>query len=118
MPSERRLGVPGLKRDKGATRSFSMPSADQSRCASSRSLSDRLSQTALRRPLIQLSRMMPATCRPLPQPVRSEERRVGQECASTCESRWLRDPSQNNQQQIPTKYDKYVTITQYNKCTT
>src|SRR3546814_15762619 len=27
---------------------------------------------------------------------RSEERRVGQECVSTCRTRWLPDPSQKN----------------------
>src|SRR3546814_2718832 len=48
-----------------------MPSADQSRCASSSSLSDLEIQTALRRPLIQLSRMIPADWRPLPAPVPS-----------------------------------------------
>ena len=48
-----------------------MPSADQSRCASSISLSDFEIQTALRRPCSQLSRMMPADWRPLPAPVPS-----------------------------------------------
>ena len=48
-----------------------MPSADQSRCASSISLSDLEIQTARRRPLSQLSSRMPATWRPLPAPVPS-----------------------------------------------
>ena len=48
-----------------------MPSADQSRWASSISLSDLLIQTARRRPFSQLSRRMPATWRPLPAPVPS-----------------------------------------------
>ena len=51
-----------------------MPSADQSRCASSISLSDLLIQTARRRPLSQLSSRMPATCRPLPAPVPSPKK--------------------------------------------
>jgi hypothetical protein len=38
-----------------------MPSADQSRCASSISLSDLLIHTALRRPCSQLSRMIRRT---------------------------------------------------------
>ena len=48
-----------------------MPSADQSRCASSISLSDLLIHTALRRPWSQLSRMIAADWRPLPTPVPS-----------------------------------------------
>ena len=48
-----------------------MPSADQSRCASSISLSDLLIHTALRRPCSQLSRMIAADWRPLPTPVPS-----------------------------------------------
>ena len=71
MPSASRIGVPWRKRDSGVTSSRSMPSADQSRCASSISLSDLLIQTARRRPLSQLSSRMPATCRPLPAPVPS-----------------------------------------------
>ena len=51
MPSASRIGVPCRKRDSGVTSSRSMPSADQSRCASSISLSDLLIQTARRRPL-------------------------------------------------------------------
>src|SRR3546814_5792307 len=43
----------------------------QSRCASSSRRSDTEIQTARRRPLSQLSRMMPATWRPLPAPVPS-----------------------------------------------
>src|SRR5277367_1154193 len=52
MPSLRRIGVPGRKRDCGVTRSRSWPNADQSRWASSISLSDLLTQTARRRPPI------------------------------------------------------------------
>ncbi|CEG10272.1 hypothetical protein BN961_03710 [Afipia felis] len=48
-----------------------MPSADQSRCASSISLSDLEIQTALRRPCIQLSSTMLADSRPFPTPVPS-----------------------------------------------
>ena len=48
-----------------------LPSADQSRCASSISLSDLVIHTARRRPFSQLSRRMPATWRPLPAPVPS-----------------------------------------------
>src|SRR5690606_31658100 len=50
MPSDSVIGLPCEKRDSGVIRSRSMPSADQSRCASSISLSDLLTQTALRRP--------------------------------------------------------------------
>ena len=71
MPSASRIGVPCRKRDSGVTSSRSMPSADQSRWASSISLSDLEIQTARRRPFSQLSRRMPATCRPLPAPVPS-----------------------------------------------
>src|SRR3546814_7921802 len=60
-------------RESGVTNRRSSPSADQSRWASSNSLSDLLIQTARRRPFSQL---------------RSEERRVGNECVSTCRSRW------------------------------
>ena len=71
MPSASVIGLPCGKRDSGVTSRRSMPSADQSRCASSISLSDFEIQTALRRPCIQLSRMMPADWRPLPTPVPS-----------------------------------------------
>ncbi len=71
MPSASRIGVPWRKRESGVTSSRSMPSADQSRCASSISLSDLEIQTAWRRPLSQLSSRMPATWRPLPAPVPS-----------------------------------------------
>ena len=50
MPSDRVIALPWAKRDSGVTRSRSCPSADQSRCASSISLSDFEIQTALRRP--------------------------------------------------------------------
>ena len=70
-PSERRIGLPWGKRESGVISRRSMPSADQSRWASSISLSDLEIQTALRRPFSQLSRMMPADWRPLPAPVPS-----------------------------------------------
>ena len=46
MPCASRIGVPWRKRESGVTSSRSMPSADQSRCASSISLSDLEIQTA------------------------------------------------------------------------
>ena len=49
------------KRDNGVTSRRSTPSADQSRWASSISLSDLLTHTARRRPFNQLSSRMPAT---------------------------------------------------------
>ena len=61
-----------------------MPSADQSRCASSISLSDLLIHTARRRPFSQLSRRMPATWRPFPAPVPSpsiQPRRKRTDCS-------------------------------------
>ena len=63
-------------------RSFSWPSADQSRCASSISLSDFEIHTALRRPRSQLSRMMPAACRPLPLPVPSPRKKPLRNCTA------------------------------------
>ena len=71
MPSASRIGVPWRKRDSGVTSKRSWPSADQSRWASSISLSDFDTQTARRRPFSQLSSRMPATWRPLPAPVPS-----------------------------------------------
>src|SRR3546814_11333699 len=38
----------------------------------------------------------------LPDSERSEERRVGKECVSTCRSRWSPYPSQKNTKDIPT----------------
>jgi hypothetical protein len=59
MPWSSRIGVPCRKRASGAIRRRSWPSADQSRCASSISLSDFEIQTARRRPFSQLSSRMP-----------------------------------------------------------
>ena len=56
------------------------PRAVQSRWASSMSLSEADSQSALRLPCSQRSRMIPATCRPFPVPVPSpsiQPRRIG-----------------------------------------
>ena len=71
MPWSRRIGVPWRKRASGVISSRSWPSADQSRCASSISLSDFEIQRARRRPCSQLSSRMPATWRPFPAPVPS-----------------------------------------------
>ncbi|CEG06713.1 hypothetical protein BN961_00083 [Afipia felis] len=71
MPSLSVIGLPCGNRDSGVTSKRSMPSALQSRCASSNSLSDFEIQTALRRPCIQLSKMIAADSRPLPTPVPS-----------------------------------------------
>ena len=71
MPSASVIGLPWRKRLCGTMSSFSCPSADQSRMASSSNLSLFEIQTARRRPFSQLSSRMPATCRPLPAPVPS-----------------------------------------------
>ena len=55
MPCRSLIGWPCLVRVSGTIWSFSWPSADQSRCASSRSLSDFEIQSARRRPCSQLS---------------------------------------------------------------
>ncbi len=73
--SESGMLQPCAKRDKGVTSSRSWPSADQSRCASSRSLSLFDIQSALRRPWHQLSSRIPADWRPLPAPVPSPRKK-------------------------------------------
>ena len=67
QPDRRALAEARQRRDQQPF----LPSADQSRCASSISLSDLEIHRARRRPFSQLSRMMPATWRPLPAPVPS-----------------------------------------------
>ncbi len=71
MPCSRRIGLPWRKRASGVISRRSIPKADQSRWASSISLSDFEIHTARRRPCSQLSSRMPATWRPLPAPVPS-----------------------------------------------
>ena len=71
MPSSSGISIPWRKLPSGMTSLSSPPSAVQSRRASSSSLSDCESQSAFFRPRSRLSRMIAATCRPLPQPVPS-----------------------------------------------
>src|SRR3546814_14316931 len=51
----------------------------------------------------------PSKVDPLPRAIRSEERRVGKECVSTCRSRWSPCHYKKKPQQV--EYNKYIATT-------